>query len=47
MFTIDGRMVEEGNINIQSQIGKTLKKGTYLLRLSKNDELKTIIVLKN
>ena len=47
LFTIDGRMVEEGNINIQSQIGKTLKKGTYLLRLSKNDELKTIIVLKN
>lgn len=47
LIGIDGRVVEEGIVEKEANIGKNLQKGSYLLRLHINGEFKTRIVLKN
>ncbi len=47
LISIDGRIMEEGRIKKNTDIGKGLVKGSYLLRLQYGDEAVTKIVLKN
>ncbi len=47
IISIDGRIMEEGSVKNNKQIGNKLAKGSYLLRLQNGDETITKIVLKN
>lgn len=47
LISIDGRIMEEGNVTNEKQIGNHLAQGSYLLRWNKGDEVITKMVVKN